>query len=125
MTNRTSVRIASALLLSLLLAAWAQALSFNHENTVRFNRAVSLPGVVLPAGSYSFDLAGSALNVVVVRNATQRTQYYMGLTTLVPRPTNLPANATITLGEARATEAPPITVWYPIGGTYGHAFRYQ
>jgi hypothetical protein len=82
--------------------------------------------VVLPAGSYSFDLApsNSDLTIVVVRSATTSRVFYMGFTNTVDRPKNLPADAKVTFGESAAHEAPPIKAWYPIGDTTGHEFRY-
>ena len=83
----------------------------------------TLPGVGLPARSYTFDVASdTALDVVVVRNRTK--VFYMGFTGTVQRPASMSKTAAITLGEASASEAPPITAWYEIGGTIGHAFRY-
>ena len=76
MTNMKSVRIAVAgAALALFVAASAHAWGFNHENRLTFSRPVALPGLVLPAGSYSFDVASpTALDVVVVRNAGSRCQ---------------------------------------------------
>ena len=126
MTNWKSVRIAAvAGLLGLVVAASGHA--WGHENQLTFNRAVALPGVVLPAGTYSFDVAdaGSELNIVVVRNAARTRMLYLGFTYPVERPKNLSKNATITFGEAPANEPPPIAAWFPIGGAGGHAFLYR
>jgi hypothetical protein len=127
MTNSQSVRIACGMLvLGVVVAASAHVWALGHENRLTFNKAVSLPGVVLPAGAYSFDVAdaGSALNIVVVRNADRTKLFYMGFTNPVDRPKNLSKNATITLGEAPANEPAPIAVWYPTGESVGHQFRY-
>jgi hypothetical protein len=53
MTNWKSVRIGcAAALLALLMAASGQAAwDVTHENKLAFNRAVSLPGVVLAPGT--------------------------------------------------------------------------
>jgi hypothetical protein len=122
MTNK-SVRIACvAPALALMLAGSAIALGSSHENRLTFNRPVSLPGVVLPAGSYTFDMMSGTLDVAVVRNRTK--VFYMGFTDTVQRPASLSRTAAITLGEASANEPPPITAWYEIGGALGHGFRY-
>jgi hypothetical protein len=128
MTNWKSVRIAcGALVLGLVVAASSHVWAFGHENRITFSRAVSLPGVVLPAGAYSFDVmdTSATLDVIVVRNADRTKLFYMGLTNLIERPKNLPRNATITLGEARANEPPPITTWYERGSSTGHGFLYR
>ncbi len=128
MTNWKSVRIACGMLvLGLLVAASSHVWAFGHENKLTFSRAVSLPGVVLPAGAYSFDVvdAGATLDVVVVRNADRTKLFYTGFTNLIERPTNLPKNAIVTFGEARANEPPPITTWYEMGSSTGHEFLYR
>jgi hypothetical protein len=114
------------LVLGLIVAASTHVGAFGHENKLTFSRAVSLPGVVLPAGAYSFDVADiGALDVVVVRNAARTKQFYMGFTNLINRPTDLPKNAIVTLGEAPANEPPPITTWYEMGSSIGHEFLYR
>src|SRR5215510_5450133 len=70
MTRRMAIRMAVAAVALTWVAAAAQALGFSHENKLKFSRPVALPGVVLPAGTYSFDVASpTALDVVVVRSA--------------------------------------------------------
>ena len=124
MTNWKSVRIGCAAgALAFMLAGSAIALG-SHENRLTFNRPVSLPGVVLPAGSYSFDTHWDNSDVVIVRNKERSKVFYMGFTGTVQRPASMSKTAAITIGEASASEAPPITAWYEIGGTIGHEFRY-
>jgi len=48
----------------------------------------------------------------------------MGFTNQVLRPAWMPPGGLVMIGEAPATEAPPITAWYEIGQTMGHEFRY-
>jgi hypothetical protein len=123
MTNK-SLRIGcAAAALALMAAGSVMAHSSNHENRLTFSRSVALPGVVLPAGSYTFDVASdTALDVVVVRNRTK--VFYMGFTGTVQRPASMSKTAAVTLGEVSASEAAPITAWYEIGGNIGHEFRY-
>jgi len=124
MTNWKSVRIGCAAgALAFMLAGSAIALG-SHENRLTFNRPVSLPGVVLPAGSYSFDTHWDNSDVVIVRNTARTKVLYMGFTTQVLRPTWMPSGALVTIGEAPANEAPPVTAWYEIGHALGHEFRY-
>ena len=125
MTNWKAVRIGCVAAVLALVAGSVMALGVNHENNLTFNRPVALPGVVLPAGSYNFDVASpTALDVVVVRNKARTKVFYMGFTGTVQRPGSLSKTAAIALGEASANEPPPIAVWYEIGGSIGHSFRY-
>jgi hypothetical protein len=127
MTNRKAVRIGlAAAALALLVAGSGYAWGFSHENKLTFSRPVALPGVVLPAGSYSFNVASpTALDVVVVRNAKTGHVLYMGFTATVTRPPNMSKEAPIVFGEAAANEARPIATWYELGDTLGHEFRYR
>ena len=126
MSNWKAIRIAGGTVaLALLVAVSGQALGVTHQNTLTFNRPVALPGVVLPAGSYSFDLASlTSLDVVIVRNKAHTKTFYMGFTNTVQRPASMSKTAPITFGEAPANEPPPITAWYEIGDSLGHEFRY-
>jgi hypothetical protein len=125
MTNWKSVRIGcAAAALALMVAGSVMAFGVNHENRLTFSRPVALPGVVLPAGVYSFDVVDSNLDIVVVRNRARTKVFYMGFTNQVLRPTWMPSGGLVMIGEAPANQAPPITAWYEIGQTVGHEFRY-
>jgi hypothetical protein len=122
------VRIAcGTLVLGVVVAASGHVAAFGHENRLTFNKAVMLPGVVLPAGAYSFDVAdaGASLDIVIVRNAARTKVYYLGFTNPIERPSNLSRNTAVVFGEARANEPPPITRWYEAGSSTGHEFLYR
>lgn len=126
MTKRKSLKIILVTAaLALMAAASGHASMYNHENRLTFSRPVALPGVVLPAGQYSFDVASpTALDVVVVRDSKTAKVFYMGFTRTVNRPTNMSTSAPITFGEAPASQPRPINTWYEIGDTTGHQFVY-
>ena len=127
MTKSKSVRMAVAVAAVVFLSAATGRAWMGHENRLTFSQPVSLPGVTLPAGTYSFDIADSSstLDIVVVRNASRTKTYFQGFTQLVVRPNGLPANAVVTFGEQPANAAMPIAVWYPIGQRVGHQFLYR
>ena len=127
MTKSKSVRMAMAVAAVVLLSAATSRAWMGRENKLTFTQPVSLPGVTLPAGTYSFDIADSSsnLDIVVVRNAGRTKTYYQGFTQLVARPKGLPANAIVTFGERPADSPMPIAAWYPIGETIGHQFLYR
>jgi hypothetical protein len=121
-----SVRIAFATVALALVAAAAHAWGFNHENKLKFSRPVALPGIVLPAGTYSFDVASpTALDVVVVRSADRGKVFYMGFTRTISRPRHMSSEIPVAFGEASANEPPPIAAWYEINDTTGHEFVYR
>jgi hypothetical protein len=126
MTRRMAIRMGLAAVALTCVAAAAQAWGFSHENKVKFSRPVALPGVVLEAGTYSFDVVSpTALDVVVVRSANRDKLYYMGFTRTVSRPRHMSAQTPVAFGEAAANEAPPIAAWYEIGNSTGHEFIYR
>ena len=126
MMKSKSIRIAFATVALALIAVAAHAWGFSHENKLKFSRPVALPGIVLPAGTYSFDVASpTALDVVVVRSANRDKLYYMGFTRTVSRPRHMSSQTPVAFGEAAANEAPPIAAWYEIGDTRGHEFIYR
>src|SRR3954468_8378348 len=68
-----------------------------------FNKDVALPGVVLPAGTYVFDIANPDSSHDVVRVATRDGHVrYMGFTLRVQRPAGMSLNQPVTFGETRA-----------------------
>ena len=127
MAKIKSIRIAAAVVGLMLLAAAAHAAGWmGHENRVKFSGPVALPGVILPAGTYSFDVASEvAHNLVVVRSADHRKLFYTGFTNSVSRPRSMSSATPIAFGEAAANEVTPIAAWYEINDTAGHEFIYR
>jgi hypothetical protein len=127
MSKSKSIRWALAVAALVLVSVASSHAFATHENKLTFSGPVKLPGVVLPAGSYSFDVVDnpSTLDLVVVRDPSRRKMYYLGFTQIIPRPAGLPANTAVTFGEAAANTVPPISVWYPVGQSIGHQFLYR
>jgi hypothetical protein len=92
------------------------------QNTVTFDRSVTLPGIVLPAGEYTFQIADMP-DLVLVRSKDCSETYYLGFTTAVTRPQGASASP-VALGEASAGEPTRVMAWYPAGDPAGHEFRY-
>ena len=128
MKKRTWV-LASAVAVLALAAGVASAQSAwsSKINYVTFSGSVALPGMVLPGGSYTFELhpPGAGLGVVRVSTRDGRRVLFNGLTHAVIRPAGMPTEDVITLGEATPGEAPPIQVWFPRGDMVGHRFIYR
>ena len=124
---RNVAYLAAAALLAFAFAAPTGAAEWGQMDRITFSGAVALPGVVLPAGSYTFEIANPQSSLTIVRvtqNNTHRV-YFAGFTQAVKRPDGLPRGEMVTFGEAAAGEAIPITVWYPAGGPRGHRFVYR
>ena len=119
---RTLVLTAAVGVSAAVFAATSHA---SDANTLMFSRDVALPGVVLPAGSYVFEIANPTSSSDVVRVRRNGHVQYQGITLRVQRPARMPADQPVTLGEARPETASPILAWFPIGSGSGHQFVYR
>jgi hypothetical protein len=91
-----------------------------------FSRSVHLPGVVLPAGTYIFEVANheSDGDIVRVLSRDRSKVHLMQFTRFVYRPMSGTLKATISLGESAAGTPPPVNAWYPQEETRGREFIY-
>jgi hypothetical protein len=119
------VSAAGAVVLAFVVAASVSALPFNKETHFRFSGSVALPGVVLAAGEYVFELAdpNTTRTVVRVRTKDRSRVYLQALTRQVAR-NPATKSGTLTLGEAPSGTPRPILVWYPAEQSTGHQFIY-
>jgi hypothetical protein len=108
-------------------AAALQASAGPRLAYLTFSGPVRLPGVVLQAGTYAFEVAEIAgnSNVVVVRNRARNELIYMGTTQRVERPRTMSTHSEVAFGEVQRGEVTPITVWYPPDGQDGRQFLYR
>jgi hypothetical protein len=91
-----------------------------------FSGAVQLPGVTLPAGTYTFEVAnpGTGSDVVKVMSRDRSKLYALKITRSIYRPALRNLKPTITFGETPAGTPPPVKAWYPDGETRGREFIY-
>jgi hypothetical protein len=115
-------------LLATCLAATSDAGSPSSRLTrIHVSRSMALPGVILPPGSYTFEIVNpnSSADVVAVSSgAPPHNVRYLGLTRRIERPRELPANQVIAVREAPAGQPIPITAWFPAGYAAGRQFIY-
>ncbi|PYR35584.1 MAG: hypothetical protein DMF89_18240 [Acidobacteria bacterium] len=124
-TRRSIVTAAGAVVLGLLLATTGYTWTSSKTMYLSFSGPVALPGVTLPAGTYTFERVSDDIHIVRVSSRDQKTVYLTQFTELVDRPNRLPITQHITLGEARPGMAPPIKTWFPAGERQGHQFIYD
>ena len=73
-----------------------------QQNTLKFSGAVALPGVVLPAGSYRFQvMEGGSADIVRVTSDDGRKPYFMGFTRTVKPKKPISAIATTAISAPR------------------------
>ena len=98
-----------------------------RQTRLRTQATLALPGVVLPPGDYTFELASPLTShgaVQVRRGGPTGQPVFLGLTNPVKRPQHLRGGQVLDLREVRAGEPVPIAAWYPEAGGAGHAFVY-
>jgi hypothetical protein len=128
MLVRTIVHtLCGVVLLGVLGTASTGAFADSRRTTYfTFSRSVQMPGVVLPAGTYIFEVANheGQGDVVRVLSRDRRKVHVMKFTRFVYRPAKGDLNATISLGESPAGNPPPVKAWYPQSETRGREFIY-
>ena len=124
--TRRLVFTAAIAVLALAAAAPSRA-ALGRWDSLTFNGPVALPGVVLPAGAYTFEVANpdNSLTVVRVSNRATGRVYFAGFTEQISRPAGLRADQRVSFGEGPRGAAVPIDVWYPSGQLQGHRFIYR
>ena len=116
--------VSTIVILGALGTSSAGASFSKHTNHITFSGPVRLPGVTLPAGTYTFELPipDSDLDIVQVSSRNGREVYYTGFTKLIERPGSMPMSQLIAFGEAPTNTAPPIAAWFPLNERTGRQF---
>src|SRR5262245_31032440 len=98
-----------------------------RRTTITFSREVALPGTVLPAGTYNFELIDPlSRDVVIVRSASSQPKlYFMGMTERISRPAGMSAAQLVDIGEARRGTPPQVLAWFPPSADQGYRFHYS
>jgi hypothetical protein len=111
-----------------VLAASSTGAAMNTRRTTHFtfSGAVQLPGITLPAGTYTFEVANpdTGSDIVRVMSRDRSKVYAMRFTRFVDREPKGKLDATIALGETSAGNPPPVKAWYPQYETRGREFIY-
>ncbi|MDE3136769.1 MAG: DUF2911 domain-containing protein [Acidobacteriota bacterium] len=115
----------SAALFCLVLAPRARAGEWNERTLMTFSQPVEVPGRVLPAGTYDFQLANLASNrdVVLIFNK-DRTRLYdivMGQAAYRVHPTG---KTVVTFSERPVGSPMAVNKWFYPGNHYGLRFVY-
>ena len=113
-----------SIVMCVLAATFTGANTPTRMTYFTFNTPVRVTGVLLPAGTYVFEIANpyTASNVVRIQDRKRSKVYVSALTRVVTRPHARRLDATIVFGEAGPRTPRPITAWYPEGDTTGRQF---
>jgi hypothetical protein len=102
----------------------AAADEWNRRTVVTFSHAVEVPGQVLPAGTYTFQLPDSSANRHVVQ-VFDRHGRMLATVLTIPTASPTPANRTRMTFEEQPAGAPfPIKTWFYPGRVDGEQFIY-
>ena len=127
MKRVTSMATACVAAVILMLGISVGAQDFNiHEKTfLTFSNSVELPGMMLPAGTYTFRLADTqSRNVVQVLSQDEKQIHGQFLFIPAERP-DVSGETVITFRETREGTTPAIQYWYYPGEKIGKEFIYS
>jgi hypothetical protein len=126
-TRRLALMACGAAVLGLTVATPDGAASNvpSQLNHLTFSGPVSLPGVTLPRGTYTFEMIPLHPDIVRVLSRDGSRVYFTGFTMRVGRPAGLSADRLVTLTEMPRGVAPRVEAWYPIGQSTGSRFIYR
>ena len=120
--------VVAAAVVVIALSALSAGVFAVGRNTMylTFSGPVSLPGVTLPAGTYTFERVDVPDRIDLVRVSSRNGShvYLTAFTNIVQRPRNLKSSQAVTFREARPGAAPEIASWFPMGAAEGHQFKY-
>jgi hypothetical protein len=108
---------------SVVLPTVAAADEWDRRTMFTFNEAVEIPGKVLPAGTYVFQMADSAVSRHVVQVLGQDGRILATLST-IPTARQIADDTRITFEGHRAGSPRPIKEWFYPGEHSGEEFIY-
>ena len=113
-------------LLGMLATSSIGAMDASRTTYFTFSKDVQLPGVVLPAGNYLFQIVNSWTegNAVLVASRDRSKVHVVLLTNRIERPRSNDMQSRIVLGEVPAGQPPTVKSWFPEGETTGRSFIY-
>jgi hypothetical protein len=125
--NKFYIAIGMIIALGLFLEVAAHADERNQETTITFSAPVQIPGQVLPAGTYRFELAdpdNGDLDLVHISNA-DGTVLYATLQTVPTEGADPSGEPVVTLATAESSAPDFLVKWFYPGNTTGHKFIYS
>lgn len=125
MNTQRKLMILATVLAFLTTLPLARASEQDQATKLTFNKAVQIPGRVLPAGTYWFVLAktNTTPNVVQIFNSDRSTLYATILTVNAER-SNPTDKTAITFADRGAMQPENMVTWFYPGYTTGHEFVY-
>jgi hypothetical protein len=124
--NKGYIAIGLIIAFTLMFELAAHADEFDQATTITFSEPIQIPGRLLPAGTYLFELAdhGAEPNVVQVFSSDRTVLYGTCLTNATERrePIN---DTTVTLAEPESGGPDVLVKWFWPGREIGNEFVYS
>jgi hypothetical protein len=126
MNNQKKLMILATMLAFLVMLPVARASEEDQATKLTFNKAVQIPGRVLPAGTYWFILADShgTPDVIHIFNS-DRSMLYATILTVNAERSNPTDNTAITFADRGSMQPETIVTWFYPGYTSGHEFVFS
>ena len=124
--NKGYIAVGLVIAFALFFELAAHADESNEATTMSFSQPIQVPGQVLPAGTYLFELAdhGAEPNVVQIFSSDRRVLYGTFLT--IATQSQEPAgDTTVTLAEPESGGTPALVKWFYPGRDIGNEFVYS
>jgi Protein of unknown function (DUF2911) len=124
--HKSYIAIGLVIAFALFCAIAAYADEANQQIKLTFNKAVEIPGQVLPAGTYTFQLAApdDDQNLVQIFDADQRV-LYATLPTVPTERAQATADVSVTLAESNTEKAGVLLKFFYPGRLTGHELVYS
>jgi len=126
MNTQRKLFVFATMLAFLIVLPVARASEQDQATKLTFNKAVQVPGRVLPAGTYWFTIVenNTTPNIVHIFNADRSTLYATILTVNAER-SNPTDNTTITFADRGSMQPENLVTWFYPGFSSGHEFVYS
>jgi hypothetical protein len=124
--NKGYIAVGLIIAFALFFELGAHADESDEATTMSFSQPIQIPGKVLPAGTYLFELAnhGDEPNIVQVFSSDRTILYGTFLTNSTQR--QEPAgDTTVTLAEPESGATPVLVKWFYPGREIGNEFVYS
>lgn len=124
--NKGYIAIGLIMAFAIFFELAAHADESDQATAVTFSQPVQIPGQVLPAGTYLFDLAdrGAEPSVVQVFNS-DRTVLYGTFLTIATERQEPTSDTSLTLAEPESGGTPVLLKWFYPGRDIGNEFVYS
>jgi len=122
MNLRKTLSVLGLMLTLTIMLPVVHADDWNQATRFTFNQPVQVPGRILPAGTYFFQLVGENHHLVQIFNEDR---IAVVILYSIPRVRyGRRAEAAITLANRGGTQPQAIVAWFFVGETEGHEFLY-